>query len=806
MSAYFDAFKIGAQPKTDEKYVITLDKTRISVLSDCLIRVERSVNEKFLDKATQSVWFRNFCNPEFTHRIIDKTIVIKTSKVEFIYSTKNDKMVQITLADGRVVTDFKKGNLKGTKRTLDQSFGKVKLGDGIISMNGVAVLDDSNSLVVEEYSDIHPRSEAERDIYFFAYGYDYEGAVRDLFKLTGYPPLVPKFALGNWWSRYKAYTQDEYITLMQRFIDEEIPITVATVDMDWHWTDVEDRFGKTANPKYKGDNYMQRFYDRNFKGGWTGYSWNTELFPDPDGFLKWLQDRNFKVTLNLHPASGVRWFEDNYSDFARFMGDKPEDKKHYLFDITDKAFVEAYFRFLHKPMQDKGVDFWWIDWQQGNKTKIPGLDPLWALNHFHSMDIARDGKRRPLILSRFAGAGSQRYPLGFSGDTAQNWAVLDFQPYFTSTASNIGYTWWSHDIGGHHFGKKDDELYTRWVQFGTFSPIMRLHSTSNEFLGKEPWKYSGATQKIAVEFLRLRHRLLPYLYTMNYRTAFDGVSLCEPMYYKNPQDKDAYSCKNEYWFGSEMIACPITEKASRHTLLAGVDVWLPNGRYTDIFTGRIYQGGRKYRLYRDSLSFPVLAKEGAVIPLGVNDRSNDISNPKDLEILVYRGNNSFSMYEDDGETMDYRSGKYAFTNFEVRENGNTVEFTIEKVSGDTAVVPSERNYTLNFKDVKKARISVLLNGVKYNNFTDETTFLNTEVSLKNIKPTDKITVILEDVEVTQNKAKRELLIDTISKFQGANNPKKAKYTAYVNGKKDMPALPEYFKGPLKEIENMYESR
>lgn len=126
---------------------------------------------------------------------------------------------------------------------------------------------------------------------------------------------------------------------------------------------------------------------------------------------------------------------------------------------------------------------------QGTNTKIEGLDPLWMLNHFHYLDSGRDGKR-PMTFSRYAGPGSHRYPVGFSGDTHITWDSLDFQPYFTNTASNIGYGWWSHDIGGHMMGYRDEELEVRWYQYGVFSPINRLHSSNSRFSGKEPWKFS----------------------------------------------------------------------------------------------------------------------------------------------------------------------------------------------------------------------------------------------------------------------------------------------------------------------------
>ena len=124
-------------------------------------------------------------------------------------------------------------------------------------------------------------------------------------------------------------------------------------------------------------------------------------------------------------------------------------------------------------------------------------------------------KKRPLILSRYAGLGSHRYPIGFSGDSIISWASLNFQPYFTSTSSNAGYTWWSHDIGGHQRGIKDDELALRWLQLGVFSPINRLHSTSNEFMGKEPWKYQSYIEIIMEKYLYKFHQGYKHLHKLN---------------------------------------------------------------------------------------------------------------------------------------------------------------------------------------------------------------------------------------------------------------------------------------------------
>ena len=331
---------------------------------------------------------------------------------------------------------------------------------------------------------------------------------------------------------------------------------------------------------------------------------------------------------------------------------------------------------------------------RAKKSDVNGLDPLNALNHYHYLDNAEDG-RIPMILSRYSGFGSHRYPLGFSGDTAINWRVLDFQPYFTANAGNVAYTWWSHDIGGHHLGYRDDNLYMRWLEFGVFSPIMRLHSSAMEFLGKEPWKYKSEVYRFSKEWLNLRHKMIPYIFTMDYRTHEDGIALCEPMYYSYPDNKNAYNVPNQYMFGSELMVCPITKPQHKELNMGSVDVWLPEGRWTDIFTNQSYEGEKKITMFRDINTIPVLAMEGAIIPLSA-DRGNKTDNPESFEIWAFTGNGGFTLIEDNSKSS-YAEHK-AETEFKIAYDGNKLTFTIEGAKGDLSVIPQKRNYRVIVKD------------------------------------------------------------------------------------------------------------
>lgn len=787
-------YSIKAEPKTDINFTFIKKDFRFSVLTPRLLRVEKAKNKAFTDEPTQAVLFRNFAKPIYKVTEKENLVIISTTDTVFTFDIKEEKMQSITLRGGKVVTDFSKGNLKGTYRTLDMVNGSIPLGKGVISRGGVSVIDDSKTVIINSDGTMKERPKC-KDEYYFAYANDYRACLSDFYKLCGEVPLVPRYCLGNWWSRYRAYSQKEYLDLMDNFIDKEIPITVATIDMDWHWVDVIERFGK-RDAKYQNQTSKFRLPFELFQNhGWTGYSWNTELFPDYKAMLRQLKDKGFKVTLNLHPAQGVRPFEDMYDEMAKAMDIDPKSKKHIKFDFADPKYIEAYFDILHKPYEKDGVDFWWIDWQQEKFTDIKGLDPLWALNHYHTLAFSGENKR-PLILSRFAEVGSHRYPLGFSGDTLITWKSLDFQPYFTITAANVGYTWWSHDIGGHQLGRRDDELYARWVQLGQYSPIMRLHSTNDEFMGKEPWKYSFGASMAAINALRERHAMIPYIYSMNRRTHKDGIALCEPMYYSYPEREEAYEAKNQYFFGSELIVAPVTTPADKRTNLAGTKVWLPKGRWTDIYNGNIYEGEKWVTMYRGLESMPVLAKEGAILPLSKNDRTNDWSNPKELKIRIFRGNNSFELYEDDGETMNFEKGSFAVTKMINKENGNHISFKICKAEGDTEVLPQRRTYTLVFEDIEDAKETV----ISTDNYKIEKKIGKTIVTVFDVEPTKEITVEMKNVTVRQNRDKKEYIAELLSKYQFDTLYKQTKFGGFIKDiTKPFPLKDEALKGPVDEV-------
>lgn len=706
---------------------------RFTILTSRLFRLEYSKNGKFQDLPTQVVVNRNFQTPEFTLYESEHVLEITTEELHLIYDKKefsaNGLSIHVRDAQGKHMSNWHYGqmskNLGGTARTLDDVNGPVAIEQGILSKEGYALMDDSGSLSITPENWIEARGEEAVDLYFFGYGRDYWQALKDFYQLTGPTPLLPRYALGNWWSRYHPYNESDYMKLMNTFKSKQIPFSVAVLDMDWHITAIDPKYGS----------------------GWTGYTWNRELFPNPAEFMSWLHSQNMKVTLNVHPADGIRPNEEMYAKMAQEMGIEDDRNPSIAFDFTNPEFMKAYFTVVHHPHEADGVDFWWIDWQQGKNSKLKGLDPLWTLNHYHYHDNARMGKR-PLILSRYGGLGSHRYPIGFSGDTHATWESLDFQPYFTVTASNAGYGWWSHDIGGHMLGSKDDEMVTRWIQFGVFSPINRLHSSDNIFSGKEPWNYAQPYEAVIETFLRLRHQFIPYLYSMNKRAHEEGKPLMVPLYYDHPWDEDAYKYKNEYVFGTEMLVAPITTPIEKATQLASAAVWIPEGEWMDFFTGQIYSGNTRATFYRGISEIPVLVKKGGIIPLtDLSDYTNSVENPKKLELKVFAGaTNSFTMWEDNNDEK-YEQEQWLATKFTLLWEEQPV-FIIHPAEGDYTVSPEYRDYKVKVINVPRQQLKVLIDG---NEVPVEVSWANQcfEVSIKNIKNTQSVHIRLETNAVEQ---------------------------------------------------------
>lgn len=708
---------IADNPKADAKAVVTSGNARFTVLTPQLIRMEWSADGQFEDRATLTFVNRETPVPEFKVRESKSKLTITTPALTLTYlkngkfSDKNLKAV-FTLNGKEVVWTpgmENPQNLLGTTRTLDGADGsklKEPMEQGILSRTGWSLIDDSQRHVLtpdgsewEEWVEARPEGDRQ-DLYLFAYGHDYKQALADYALVAGRAPMPPKYTLGYWWSRYWQYSDNEFVDLVNKLKSMDVPIDVLIVDMDWHET-----WGlrKSNSPK---DEYGQRI-------GWTGYTWQKELFPSPANFLKWTENEELKVALNLHPASGIQPYEAVYDDFTKEYG-WSEKGKSVPFKIDERKWAEAYFKTVLEPMERDGVDFWWLDWQQWKESKYtPGLSNTFWLNHtFFNHAERQNPGLRPFIYHRWGGLGSHRYPLAFSGDTYATWPMLAYLPYFTATASNVNYGWWGHDIGGHMFHKTqkatDPELYTRWLQYGVFTPIFKTHSTKDPRIERCIWCFPDH-MFLMRDAIRLRYTLAPYIYNAARENYDTGVGMCRPMYYDYPESDKAYETPEQFMFGNDILATTITQPVDSITGLAPRTIWFPEGAWFDCATGSMYEGGRTEELHYTLAENPHYAKAGSIIPMNPATVKN-LQQPCDTLVLTFipGGDGQLRHYEDDGMSQQYKTN-YAVTTVSKKQEGNTVRVRISPREGSFAGASDNRSYELRFPAVFPPK-SVKVNG------------------------------------------------------------------------------------------------
>ncbi len=761
-----EQFKLDVSPVAHPEAIVRAGPARFTVLLPGVVRLEYDPQEQFVDQASQLFWYRLQPVPAFSVGEEGDWLVITTRVLQLRYLRGKpfsaESLAITLLADGTIwqFGAVDEANLKGTTRTLDAVSGATPLEPGLLSRNGWTVVDDSRSLLFDDAGWLEPRAaHGALDLYFFAYadpagiGADYQQVLDDYLRLAGPAPLIPRWALGNWWSRYWAYSQEELTALMQEFREYEAPLSVCIVDMDWHITETGNR-----------------------SSGWTGYTWNRDLFPDPEGFIRWLHQQGLRTALNLHPAEGVHPHEAAYPAMARHMGVDPESGEPIVFDLADPQFADGYFRLLHHPLEEQGVDFWWLDWQQGTLSSLPGLDPLWWLNHLHFYDRMRNG-RRGFIFSRWGGLGNHRYPIGFSGDTFVDWETLAFQPYLTATAANVAYGWWSHDIGGHMQGLEEPELYTRWVQFGVFSPIMRLHSTKNALHERRPWGHDANTLQATRAAMQLRHALIPYLYTMAWRNAVENRSLVRPLYHDNPHHEEAYHCPDAYTFGTELLAAPYITPADPDTRLSRQLVWLPPGDWFAFEDGLHFPGGRWQAVYGDLQHIPLFARAGAIMPLGPTTGWGGIDNPEALEILLFPGaDNAFALYEDDGSPQAHERGACALTPMTLSWQPDEMVFTLGPVQQVSSLTPAARAIKLHFRGVTwPERLLLEVNGEpRETAFTFDEATRTITIPPLTVGPADRLVVrLLDEALFPDADYRTELLRRMVRQFRLGTSVKSA---------------------------------
>ena len=387
------------------------------------------------------------------------------------------------------------------------------------------------------------------------------------------------------------------------------PLSVVVADMDWHKVDVPD-----------------------WCSGWGNNDVNVTLWPNMSHFMTGLHEDGIvmrhplRISLNVHPNVGIDVCNDRYFDIAAALGHDTSKNVTIPCDFSNASYVSALYRYYYDAEPISGCDVWWTDFGGCGPIEQNSLQ-LWTNRIIYDRAVYVR-QRRGMSFSRYGGKGNHRYPIGFSGDTFQHEAALSWQVQTTSTAANVMFGWWSHDIGGNHLGNGTGtgssdphnataaELFVRWVQFGAVSPILRTHCGGD--CERRIWMWSE--YRHLKDALLLRHALEPYLYTEAAASQWTAVVPVHPLYYDFPQDPAVYDVSGQYMFGVAIMAAPITDVslATGNKSAVTQTVYIPRGVWSNWNGTEVIRGPARYTTTYGLGDVPLFVR-GGLIPLKAFD-------------------------------------------------------------------------------------------------------------------------------------------------------------------------------------------
>ena len=658
------------------------NKYRITILTPRLARLEYTPSGKFIDDPTALVINRTF--PKTPYSITESETLIQIDTGIFTITYVKDKdfkagnlgsnlkaVINNTTIEWQMNSPQVK-NLRGINYSIDSIKDKIILDTGLYSLDGYAVVKD-NTPVLTENDIFIPREEGSKDIYLFMYNKDFDGCLNDYFTLTGYPNLIPRYALGAWWYKNDNYTSKDIISLVDRFNKDNIPISIFLLGDSWRGN----------------NNYIPSIDLKNVRN--------------------YLAQKNIKLGVTINPNLEIAKGTNEYNLISSFTN---EEKFKFIPLSNEKLGI--YLNMFINNLEMQGVELYSIDYNNPN-DKID----LWKFAHYHHGKIETRGKRG-LSLTRNHGIAVHRYPIIWSGKTLVNWTTLNLLPRYNLQGYNVGVSFIAHPIGGYHNGIEEAELYLRYIQFACFSPIFLLASEGGKYYKREPWKWNPIIENDIIYFMNLRYKLIPYIYTESYNYHKTGKGIVKPFYYDYPKILDDVQYKNQYFFGQNLFVSPITNKKNIVIDRVMKKIFVPDGIWFNLLDGKQYNGAKYYtNFYRDE-DYPVFVKAGSIIPMSYNIKE-DI--PSTLELNIYPlSDGTYNLYEDDGITNNYKKGMYMITNFSYHYEKDNYTLKISKSEGKNLL--SKRNYLLRFKNTKNIKaVYIEDKSITYNCYYDKNDFI-----------------------------------------------------------------------------------
>jgi alpha-D-xyloside xylohydrolase len=522
--------------------------------------------------------------------------------------------------------------------------------------------------------------------YYFFYGPDFDRLIADYRELTGAAPLFGKWAYGYWQCKNRYDSQQELLAIAQKYRDLHIPLD--NIVQDWFW------WNTMGEPVFNKN------------------------YPDPKGMIDALHKNNVHLMISVWPyfRPGSAVYDD--MDKRGFFIDKTVAPSFHpvaqaLYDPFNPEAGKYYWNLMDNALFKIGADAWWLDTTEaeteGRETNILVTNkinhgqngaryanefPLMTTTAVYEGQRAASDKKRVFILSRSAYAGSQRNAAAvWSGDVDPNWETFRRQIPAGLNYSVSGLPYWTTDIGGFVSANPDDpayrELYIRWFQFGAFCPIFRAHGTrtTNQ---NEIWSYGPDAQKTLVAYDNLRYRLMPYIYSLAWKTTNEGYTIMRPLVMDFREDIRAQNIGDQFLFGPAILVNPVTEPGTATRRL-----YLPKTKWYDFWTGATIQGGRTLDAPSPIDSMPLYVRAGSILPLGPDLQYAAEKSADPIELRVYRGaNGAFTLYEDENDTYDYEKGVHATIPFSWDEASHTL--TIGDRTGTFPGMLEKRTFRIVF--------------------------------------------------------------------------------------------------------------
>ena len=719
----------NVQPESDgATFSMGTGTLRIQVCSDSVIHVLYSPTPTFAKHTDFVVRKQSWPAPKFTTQSSDKAVTLSTSLLKIVV-TRKDGAINYAEANGNSLLveasrSMRAETVHGEDTYRAESFfsiygsheGLYGLGQhqaGVWNYRGesVDIIQDNSNISVplmlsskgygifwnnmarsrfnNRFANYLYISSEPADVidYYFLYGPELDKVIAGYRDLTGQVPMFGKWAYGFWQSKNRYKSQDEVLGVARKYRNLHIP--VDNIVQDWFWWNRKGEFVFNQN------------------------------YPDPKAMVDQLHDEHFHLMISIWPffepgsanydyMESKGWFVDKF----KFAKPPYHANGMAVYDATSPEARKYYWDLVNRGLFSIGLDAWWMDTTEpetegqeenillnqklaaGSGNRYVNVYPLLDTEGVYQGQRSVSDRKRVFILSRSAFAGSQRNAVtAWSGDINSDWFSFRRQVPAGLNFSLSGIPYWTTDIGGFVFGRPDDpsfrELFIRWFQYGTFNPILRVHGTRNPD-ENELWSYGPDAQTILVNFDRLRYRMLPYIYSLAWKTTSESYTPMRPLVMDFRNDPRADNIGDQFMFGPAFLVNPVTEPAA-----TARPVYLPNTKWYDFWTGSTVDGGRMINAIAPLDRLPLYLRAGSIVPLGP-DQEWSTEKPADpIELRIYGGaDGDFSIYEDENDTYDYEKGAYAIIPMHWGDASHTL--TIGDRQGQFPGMPENRTFRVVF--------------------------------------------------------------------------------------------------------------